>query len=91
MRIAWWELNKTYRKKTFFNQCKKLVPSIQMDEIKPSYVGITHYLIDENGDFIDGSVFAHGERSTHLLRPKPGLTSSLTIGEFIAEVVEDRY
>ena len=91
MRIAWWELNKTYRKKTFFNQCKKLVPSIQMDEIKPSYVGITHSLIDENGDFIDGSVFAHGERSTHLLRPKPGLTSSLTIGEFIAEVVEDRY
>ena len=91
IRIAWRELNKTYRKEVFLNYCKDLVPTLDRSDISRSYVGISHYVLDRNGEIGDASRFATGERSTHILRPKPGLTSSLTIGEHIAEQVCERF
>ncbi|WP_435181295.1 L-2-hydroxyglutarate oxidase [Halorussus sp. AFM4] len=91
MRIAWRELNKTYRKEVFLDHCKKLVPEIDESDISRSYVGISHYVLDQQGQVGDESRFAYGERSSHILRPKPGLTSSLSIGEYIAHEVDNRF
>ena len=88
MRIAWRELNKTYRKNVFLEHCRKLVPDLNDADISRSYVGISHYVLDREGRVGDKSRFVTGERSFHILRPKPGLTSSLTIGEYVAEQVE---
>jgi len=86
LRIAWTELNKTYRKKNFLDHCRKLMPDIQADDIKKSYVGISHYLVDDSGTIQQESVFERGPNSIHLLRPKPGLTSSLSIGEYVSAI-----
>ncbi|OYR85450.1 hypothetical protein DJ84_02645 [Halorubrum ezzemoulense] len=91
IRIAWRELNKTYRKKTFLDHCQKLLPGLTASDISRSYVGISHYVLDKKGQIGDASRFATGERSSHILRPKPGLTSSLSIGEYIANEVKERY
>jgi L-2-hydroxyglutarate oxidase LhgO len=91
IRIAWRELNKTYRKEVFLKYCKDLVPMVDRSDISRSYVGISHYVLDRDGEIGDTSRFATGERSTHILRPKPGLTSCLTIGDHIAEQVCDRF
>jgi L-2-hydroxyglutarate oxidase len=91
MRIAWRELNKTYRKEIFLDHCQKLCPSIRESDISRSYVGISHYVLDSKGRVGDESRLAEGPRSTHILRPKPGLTSSLSIGEYIAKRVVDRF
>jgi L-2-hydroxyglutarate oxidase LhgO len=87
LRIAWSELNKTYRKRTFLEHCRKLMPDIVPADITKSYVGISHYLVDDSGTIQEDSVFEQGPNSIHLLRPKPGLTSSLTIGEYVATTV----
>jgi L-2-hydroxyglutarate oxidase len=91
LRIAWRELNKTYRKEVFLKHCKNLVPMIDRSDISRSYVGISHYVLDRHGEIGAASRFATGERSTHILRPKPGLTSLLTIGDHIAEQVCERF
>jgi len=91
LRIAWRELNKTYRKEVFLEHCRKLVPNLGEHDISRSFVGISHYVLDSSGNIGDASRFAKGPRSTHILRPKPGLTSSLSIGDYIAGLVEDRY
>ncbi|WP_255152259.1 L-2-hydroxyglutarate oxidase [Halorarius halobius] len=88
MRIAWRELNKTYRKDVFLKHCRKLVPTLEDADISRSYVGISHYVLDRKGRVGDASRFETGERSFHILRPKPGLTSSLAIGEYVADQVE---
>ncbi len=84
-RIAWRELNKTYRKEVFLDHCKKLVPSIRETDISSSYVGISHYVLDKAGNVGDKSRFASGDRSIHILRPKPGITSSFSIGKYVAK------
>lgn len=91
LRIAWTELNKTYRKRNFLEHCQKLMPSIELSDITKSYVGISHYLVDDSGTVQDDSVFARGPNSIHILRPKPGLTSSLTIGEYVAAITLEQF
>lgn len=91
LRIAWRELNKTYRKGVFLNYCKNLVPTVDRNDISKSYVGISHYVLDSDGEIGDESRFATGRRSTHIIRPKPGLTSSLTIGDYVAKQVCNRF
>lgn len=90
MKIAWEELNKTYRKETFLEHCKHLVPGVRSSDLTESYVGISHYLVDSRGGIQEESVIEYGPSSVHILRPKPGLTSSLTIGEHVAESVLER-
>lgn len=91
LRIAWTELNKTYRKRNFLDHCRNLMPDIQPSDIKKSYVGISHYLVDDDGAIQQDSVFEWGPNSIHLLRPKPGLTSSLSIGEYVAAITLQQF
>jgi L-2-hydroxyglutarate oxidase LhgO len=91
LRIAWSELNKTYRKRNFLKHCRRLMPDIDSDDMVKSYVGISHYLVDDSGTIQEDSVFEQGPNSIHLLRPKPGLTSSLTIGEYVATTVREHF
>jgi L-2-hydroxyglutarate oxidase LhgO len=91
IRIAWRELNKTYRKDVFLKHCQKLVPSVREGNISRSYVGISHYVLDKKGNVGDKSRFAAGDRSIHILRPKPGITSAFSIGEYIVNQVVEKY
>jgi L-2-hydroxyglutarate oxidase LhgO len=91
LKIAWTELNKTYRKRNFLQHCQRLMPDIEADDITKSYVGISHYLVDDSGAIQQESVFERGPNSIHLLRPKPGLTSSLAIGEYVAAIALEQF
>ncbi|MFB6108391.1 MAG: NAD(P)/FAD-dependent oxidoreductase [Haloplanus sp.] len=91
LRIAWTELNKTYRKHDFLKHCRRLMPDIEASDLRKSYVGISHYLVDDTGTIQQQSVFDRGPSSIHLLRPKPGLTSSLAIGEYVAGVTLEQF
>lgn len=91
LKIAWTELNKTYRKGSFLKHCQRLMPDISSSDITKSYVGISHYLVDGSGSIQQDSVFERGPASMHILRPKPGLTSSLSIGEYVATVVREQF
>lgn len=86
LRIAWTELNKTYRKNNFLQHCRNLMPDLESSDVTKSYVGISHYLVDDSGTIQQDSVFEQGPNSIHILRPKPGLTSSFTIGEYVAAI-----
>jgi L-2-hydroxyglutarate oxidase len=91
LQIAWTELNKTYRKRNFLQHCRKLMPDIKPADITKSFVGISHYLVDDSGTIQQDSIFERGPNSIHILRPKPGLTSSLTIGEYVAAITLEHF
>ena len=84
------ELSKSYSKRLFLNEARELVPSVRAEELVDSYTGIVAKLVREDGELVDEQVYLHGERSTHILYVIPGLTSSMAIGEYIAEDVVER-
>lgn len=84
------EMSKTYRKRTFLDHCRKLIPGIQNDDLIESYAGISHWLFDENGQRVGDPIIEFNDRSAHVLMPQPGFTSSLPIGEYVANNVLER-
>lgn len=89
---AKWErdqLRKSYEKERFVAAAARLVPDVGTDDLVRSYTGIIVRLVDDDG-FTDMQVFEHGERSSHLLAVLPGITSSIVIGEHVADAVTER-
>ncbi|GAB7011484.1 NAD(P)/FAD-dependent oxidoreductase [Halorubrum trueperi] len=87
--LAWDELNKTYRKSSFLRRCQKLIPEIKSGDLEESYVGISHWLFNQEGERIGEPIIDIGENATHLIMPQPGFTAALTTGEYISEGVLD--
>ena len=89
-RVAWTELNKSYRKERFVSAARTLVPSIRANDFVRSYAGVRAQLVDEDGTLIKDPMFTEGPASLHVLNAvSPGLTSSLPFGEHVAnEAIE---
>ncbi|MFP8890578.1 FAD-dependent oxidoreductase [Natrialbaceae archaeon A-CW2] len=84
------ELDKTYRKQTFLDHSRNLIPGIRSEDLIESYAGITHWLFDENGQRVGKPVIEFNDCSAHILMPQPGFTSSFPIGEYVADEVLER-
>jgi L-2-hydroxyglutarate oxidase len=87
IRLAWNELNKTYRKTEFLKHCRRLIPDLEPSDLEESYVGISHWLFDRHGDRVNEAVIEITENTAHLLMPQPGFTSALTTGEYVTDEV----
>ncbi len=89
--IAGDELSKNFSKRMFVRDAKGLVPAVESTDLVESYRGIVAKLLRKDGELIDDQVYLHGDRSTHILYVIPGLTSSMAIGEYVAEEVIERF
>lgn len=90
MKSAWDNANMVYSKEKFVSECQHLLPGVEKSDLVESYVGIINYVIDENGKQVKDPLFEYGERSAHILHVLPGITSSLPIGDHIADEVLNR-
>lgn len=90
MKSAWDNVNMVYSKSKFVSECQRLLPGVSESDLVESYVGIINYLIDEDGNQIKDPVFEYGERSAHILMVLPGVTSSISIGDYMADEILQR-
>jgi L-2-hydroxyglutarate oxidase len=90
IKSAWSNANMVYSKDKFVSECQHLLPDVKKSDLVESYVGIINYVIDENGKQIKDPLFEYGERSAHILHVLPGVTSSISIGDHIADEVLNR-
>ncbi|MFB6170669.1 MAG: L-2-hydroxyglutarate oxidase [Haloarculaceae archaeon] len=90
--LAWEldQLREAHTKSRFVAAAQRLVPEVRADDLVESYTGVIVRVMNHDGSWADMQVFEHGERSSHLLAVLPGITSSVTIGERIADVVVER-
>ncbi|NHN49496.1 L-2-hydroxyglutarate oxidase [Halostella sp. JP-L12] len=87
--VAWSELNKSYRKPKFAAASRRLVPEVRADDLTRSYAGIRAQLVSDDGELVDDPLFVETEGAVHVLNAvSPGLTSSLPVGQRIAETIE---
>ncbi len=91
LKVAWDELNKSYRKRRFVEAARGLVPEVEASDFRRSYAGIRAQLVSADGELIKDPRFESGPDSLHVLNAvSPGLTSSLPFGDHLADrVVED--
>lgn len=86
VKVAWDELNKSYRKEKFVEASQKLVPKAREQDFVESYAGVRAQLVSDDGQLVKDPMTKEGPRSLHVLNAvSPGLTCSLPYGEHVAE------
>jgi L-2-hydroxyglutarate oxidase LhgO len=92
IRVAWEELNKSYRKDRFVEAARRLLPAARTEDFVRSYAGVRAQLVSGDGELVMDPRIVEAERSVHVLNAaSPGLTSSLPFGERVAETVLESF
>ena len=85
------EYRRAFSKRLFLKTLQRLIPSLEMDDIRPGRSGVRALLLSENGDTKDDFRIEHTDRSIHVLNaPSPAATAALAIGGYIADLADDR-
>jgi L-2-hydroxyglutarate oxidase len=85
------EVHRSLSKRAFVRSLQRLVPDIQPDDVKRAEAGVRAQALLPDGRLADDFLIVRGKRSLHLLNaPSPGATSSLVIGETLAERARTR-
>ncbi|GAA0268939.1 L-2-hydroxyglutarate oxidase [Halobacterium noricense] len=91
VKVAWNELNKSYRKEKFTAASQRLVPEVRAEDLHKSYAGIRAQLVSDDGELVKDPLFVERDDAVHILNAvSPGFTSSLPFGEHIAEVLAEK-
>ncbi|MBU1100655.1 MAG: L-2-hydroxyglutarate oxidase [Bacteroidetes bacterium] len=92
MKTGLGEFYRSYSKAAFVRALQKLIPEITADDLVPGGAGVRAQACDKNGGLLDDFYFAESERVFHVCNaPSPAATSSLSIGEHIAEKLLKRF
>ena len=81
------EYYRSFFKGGFVNALQKLVPEITADDISPSPAGVRAQALALDGGFVDDFMINNIRNMIHVINaPSPAATSSLAIGEYIANI-----
>ncbi|NLR90662.1 MULTISPECIES: L-2-hydroxyglutarate oxidase [Flammeovirga] len=85
------EVYRSYSKKAFTKALQRLLPDLKESDLKPGGSGVRAQACDKNGGLIDDFLFVEEGRMINVLNaPSPAATSSMSIGDTIAEKVIKR-
>ncbi|MTI29846.1 L-2-hydroxyglutarate oxidase [Xanthovirga aplysinae] len=86
------EMYRSFSKAAFTKALQKLLPEITMDDLIEGGAGVRAQACDKNGGLIDDFLIIEDERSINVCNaPSPAATSSLSIGETIANIALKRF
>ena len=78
------EMKRSYSKRIFLNQLKRIIPSLEIDEIKPGRSGVRAMSLGKDGEIIDDFRIVNQGKNIHVLNaPSPAATACLSIGNEI--------
>jgi (S)-2-hydroxyglutarate dehydrogenase len=79
--------------KTFFlKRLRKLIPSLEMDDLKPGRAGVRAMALAPEGEMIDDFKIETNGNAIHVLNaPSPAATSSLAIGSAIEQIASNHF
>ena len=86
-KMAWSEMRRSFSKELFCATLQRLVPEIRPEDLAPGGSGVRAQAMSPDGSLVDDFHFVEGPGEIHVVNaPSPGATSSLAIGEEIAEM-----
>lgn len=85
------EMYRSFSKAAFTKALQKLMPELTEDDLVPGGAGVRAQACDRNGGLIDDFLILENEYAVNVCNaPSPAATSSLSIGDTIAEKVVGR-
>jgi L-2-hydroxyglutarate oxidase len=82
-----WEINRSLRKGVFLDTLQQLVPELTSDDLAGTGSGVRAQAVDHAGNLVDDFRIDESPGAIHVLNaPSPGATSSLVIGDYIADL-----
>lgn len=85
------EIVRSFSKKAFVNGLKKLVPTVEDNDLVPASAGVRAQALMKNGKLMDDFIIVDGENSVHVLNaPSPAATAAFPIAEAIVDRVISR-
>ncbi len=86
------EYKRAFSKKLFLNRLQKLIPSLELDDLRPGRAGVRAMALGEDGTMIEDFKIEYKNNSIHVLNaPSPAATSCLAIGEAVSEMAEKHF
>lgn len=85
------EVARSFRKRLFVRDARRLVPDLQADDFEGRHTGVRAQALTPDGQLADDFVIVATDNAVHVLNaPSPGATASLAIGRSIAVQVDKR-
>ncbi len=91
-KFGWNEQRRAFSKKLFLKTLQRLIPDLEMDDLKPGRSGVRAMALGPNGEMIEDFCIEYSEGRIHVLNaPSPAATSALAIGEEVANMAEKHF
>jgi L-2-hydroxyglutarate oxidase len=82
------EFYRSFSKKAFVKALQKLLPEIEENDLIPAAAGVRAQACDKDGGLLDDFYILENKNILHVCNaPSPAATSSLAIGDYIANKV----
>ncbi|MBI3951855.1 MAG: L-2-hydroxyglutarate oxidase [Acidobacteria bacterium] len=79
------EFYRSFSKRAFVKALQKLIPEMQLDDIRAAGAGVRAQAVEPTGQLVDDFRIVEAERMIHVLNaPSPAATASLSIGKTVA-------
>ncbi len=86
------EMHRSWSKRAFVKALQRLIPELQMQDVKPAGAGVRAQAMTGEGKLVDDFHIVPGERMIHVLNaPSPAATASLSIGRSIADLAMENF
>jgi len=92
IKFGWDEYRGAFSKKFFLKRLQKLIPTLELDDLKPGRTGVRAMALAPQGEMIDDFKIEVNGNAIHVLNaPSPAATSSLAIGTAIQEMASEYF
>jgi L-2-hydroxyglutarate oxidase LhgO len=92
LRMGLGEMARDYSKHLFVASARKLLPALEVGDVLPGDAGIRAQALLSDGSLVDDFVLERRQGIVHVRNaPSPGATSSMMIGETIADMAEEAF
>ena len=86
------EYARAFSKRLFLHRLQRLLPSLQMEDIKACRAGVRAQAVAPDGKLVDDFLIERKKNSIHVLNaPSPAATASLAIGDYINQAATEYF
>ncbi|MFN8436140.1 MAG: L-2-hydroxyglutarate oxidase [Cytophagales bacterium] len=86
------EYKRAFSKKLFHKQLQRLIPELEITDLKPGRAGVRAMALQPDGKMIDDFKIEYKDNSLHVLNaPSPAATAALAIGEEIKKMAKEHF
>jgi L-2-hydroxyglutarate oxidase len=86
------EYRRAFSKKLFLKTLQRLIPSLEMSDIRPGRAGVRALLLGQDGETRDDFRIEYTSNSIHVLNaPSPAATAALAIGDDIKKMAIEKF